>query len=448
MASLSYSRWFNQGVFSLTNRIAVVVFGFLNFFFLVRLLPKEDIGVWVLFTSVTAIIETVRNGFIRNPFISMVVSAPLKERKTIITASLVLHCLLAFGLSIVLLLGAIPLSAFWTAPGLDELFFLYAANNIIFVPFLHFEYLQMARSNFRAILIPNVVRLAVTSLFIMTCYAVGHRFSLIDLAWVQIGATFLATVVGYFFVRGYPFGNGIVNRKLVKELFHFGKYTFGTNISSMFVKSTDSWMIGRMVSTAGVALYNPAVRLASLVEVPTLAIASVVFPKVPEKMRQRGKEGVRDIYTKSVSLILAAMLPVTAGLYVFAEEVVTMVFGEPYLDAAPILRVTLFYTLIIPFNRQFGTVMDSLKNPKINFYLLVMAAALNIIFNYFFLMAYGVIGSAYGTLLSYCIVFLFNQVILYRMYGINTWRVVEAIPEWYRLGWETVKKRIVNFAVQ
>lgn len=359
-----------------------------------------------------------------------------------------LHCLLAGLLSILLLLGAIPLTRFWAAPGLAELFFLYALNSIIFVPFLHFEYLQMARSNFRAIFISNFARLGATALFVATAYVAHFEFSLVGLAWVQIGATVLGAVIGYSFVRGPAFGGGNVTIGRLKQLFHFGKYTFGTNISSMFVKSTDSWMIGRMVSTTAVAIYNPAIRIANLVEVPTLAIASIVFPRVPEKMRQQGKGGVRDIYTKSVSLILATMVPIVVVLYIFAEDVIRLIFGAPYLDAAPILRVTLFYTLIVPFNRQFGTIMDSLRNPKINFYLLVMVAVLNVVFNYIFLQMFGLIGSAYGTLLSYCIVFLLNQVILHRMYGINTWRVLEAVPEWYRVGWDVVKKRIAKFALQ
>ena len=62
MASHAYSRWLSTGAFSLMNRITVVFFGFLNLLFMVRMMPKSLIGIWVLFTSVTAILETIRNG--------------------------------------------------------------------------------------------------------------------------------------------------------------------------------------------------------------------------------------------------------------------------------------------------------------------------------------------------------------------------------------------------
>jgi O-antigen/teichoic acid export membrane protein len=413
---------------------------------MVRMMPKTDIGIWVLFTSVTAILEMIRHGFIRNPFITHLVSADVNDKKDVITTSLVLHSILSVVISILLIAGAIPLTKFWDAPGLDTLFYLYALNNIIFTPFLHFEYLQTAESNFKAIFISNLFRLSVLGVYIIVVYFLHQRPTLAELAIVQIIATAAGAYVAYRYVRNMAGIFSKVDWPLFKELFHFGKYTFGTNISSMFIKSTDTWIIGRLIGPAAVAIYNPALRISNLVEVPTLTISNIVFPHVPQKMKERGKEGVRDIYIKSVSIILAAMIPMVVPLYIFSEQIITIIFGTEYIEAAPILRVTIFYSLIIPFNRQFGMLMDGLKNPKINFYLLVMVAVLNVIFNYVFLMMFGLIGSAYGTLLSYCIVFILNQIILYRMYDINTFKVFEAIFDWYKLGWEIFRKRIVKLA--
>ena len=161
-------------------------------------------------------------------------------------------------------------------------------------------------------------------------------------------------------------------------------------------------------------------------------------------MAESGNQGVQDVYIKSVSLILAMMLPGIIPLYFLSDFVIRVIFTSNYLDAAPILRVTLFFTLLIPFNRQFGTVMDALKRPKKNFYLLVMMVVLNITFCYLFLHRYGVIGAAYATLLSYCIIFVLNQMILYRLYGINTLKVFPAIIDWYRTGWNIFRTRILK----
>jgi lipopolysaccharide exporter len=411
-----------------------------------RMLPKSDIGIWVLFTSVASILEMIRNGFIRNPFITHLVAAEEEDKKNIVTSSFILHCLLSLFVTAFLIFGAAPLADFWNATGLAQLFYIYAVNNLIFILYHHFEYIQVAKSKFNANFFSNVFRLGLFAIYIIILFVFKIEVTLVDLAIMQTITTFLGCFVAYYFVRESIEYSKIVDWKLVKELFHFGKFTFGTNISSMFVKNTDSWMIGRMISTAGVAIYNPAVRISNLVEVPTLAIANVLFPQVTKRMKENGNEGVRDIYIKSVSLILAITIPMAIPIYIFPDLVVTVIFGKEYLDASPILRVTLFYTLIIPFNRQFGTVMDGIKKPRLNFYLLIMVAILNLVFNFYFLSTIGVIGAAYATLLSYCIVFILNQIILYRMFKINTFSVFVNIFNWYKVGWEIFSKRVLKLA--
>jgi lipopolysaccharide exporter len=411
-----------------------------------RMMPKSDIGMWVLFTSVTAILEMVRVGFIRNPFITHFVSADEQERKTIMTSSFILHCILSLLITLLLIFGAVPLADFWNASGLARLFLVYAVNNIIFIPYHHFEYIQQAQLKFKGIFVTNVFRLGILAFYIIAMFFLKNPPSLFELAVVQGIATLIGCFIGYSFIRGTFHYDRRVDGKLMKELFHYGKFTLGTNISSMFVKNTDSWMIGRMISTAGVAIYNPAVRISNLVEVPTLAIAGVFFPQVAQKLKERGKDGVRDIYIKSVSLILALTIPMVLPLYIFAELAITIIFGREYLEAASILRITLFYTLIIPFNRQFGTVMDGIKKPKINFYLLVLVAVLNVAFNFYLLQMFGVIGSAFATLLSYAAVFILNQIILYNMFRINTLDVFKGIIEWYKLAWTVFCRKVLRLA--
>jgi len=416
---------------------------------MVRLMPKSEIGVWSLFLSVTTILELLRNGFIRNPMITHLVSAPTADEKgRIITASWVLHLFLVLFTSLVLIIAARPLTQFWDAPQLDLLFYIYVIRGIVLIPCLQFEYLQQTEADFRAIFLANLARLLPVGFYLtykyfqIEYYHTGDPPTLLSISIVQLISTIASVAVGYYYVRNATIIYPKVDRQAINTLMHFGKYTLGTTISSMVIKSTDSWMIGRMISTDGVASYNPALRISNLIEVPTLAVASLVYPQVDKKMREEGNRGVEDVYVKSVSVILAMMLPLILPLYFFSDLIIRLIFTENYMEAAPILRVTIFFTLIIPFNRQFGTVMDALKRPKLNFYLLLLMGVLNIIFNYFLLLAYGPIGAAYGTLISYIIIFILNQVILFKIYGISTLKVFPAILDWYKTGWHMFRSKL------
>jgi O-antigen/teichoic acid export membrane protein len=342
------------------------------------------------------------------------------------------------------MITARPMGVFWNSADLQKLFFIYAINNILFIPFLHFEDLLTAGLKFKAVFLGNLVRVGLLTLFIGTSFFFRMDFNLVDLAIVQLLATVVAAVVLFPFVRDMVKYDRVMNRKLLADLFHFGKFTFGTNMSSMFIRSTDSWMIGRLMSTAAVAVYSPALKLANIFEVPTGAIANFIFPQIHSRMQEQGKDGVRHVYLKSVSLMLALILPMVLPLFVFSEFFIGVIFGNEYLEAADILKVTILYSLILPFNRQFGTVMDGLKKPRINFYLLVLTAVMNVLFNYLGLKYYGLIGSAYGTLLSYVILFTFNQIILFRTFNINPVSAIPAVFQWYRTAWNLLAHRLTG----
>jgi O-antigen/teichoic acid export membrane protein len=440
------------GAYSLLNRISIAFFAMLSVFFMAHSISKEDMGVWALFLSVVSVLELVRNGFIRNPFITHVVSAEPKDRNEFTASSLALHCWLALITIVFLVIGARPLATLWKVPVLEDLFYIYALRSVVLIPSLHFEYLQQAQLEFRGVFINNALRAG-----LFACYNGAGYFmhlqndkfhpGLVELGWAYLITAAISVIMVYPIVSKLPFEVFPRNytKKTMVELTKFGKYTLGTVISSMVMRSTDSWMIGgSKYGAEGVGSYNPALRFANLVEVPTLAISSLVFPQVSGKMKERGAEGVKDIYIKSVSVILAIMLPLILPLYLFAEFFVRFMFGNDYMEAVPILQVTIFYTLIIPFNRQFGTVMDALKTPKINFYLLVMMVFLNAILNYYLLKYWGLMGSAYATLISYLIIFVLNQLILWRMFSVNTFKVIPATFEWYFVGWEIFQTKVLK----
>ena len=416
MATKSY--WIKSGSYTLLQRVSVLGFGMLNVMMLARMLDKPEFGLWTLFLSIGGFLEVLRNGFIRNPLVATL-SHEDTDRGKVMTSSFYLNTVISVVMMLVLLIAAQPLSRFWDVPGLESMVYVYAVSNLIFIFFSHFEYIQHASLDFRGIFISYFVRTAVLTLYIAYHFFVVGGIDLFQTAIAQAVGLFVGMILGYGFAKKHLQFDFKHLRDKINELLHFGKYTFGTNISTMIMKSTDTWMLGRIINSDAVAEYNPAIRIANLVEVPTLAVASVVLPQVSKSQKDAGKQGVKVLYEKSVGIILAAMLPAIAFLLVFTDWITTLLFGSEYLSSVPIIHVTIFYALIIPYLRQFGTVLDAMKKPKVNFYFVLVTALLNVIFNYIFISQMGVIGAAYGTLVSYIISLIGSQVILYKMYGIN-----------------------------
>ena len=74
----------------------------------------------------------------------------------------------------------------------------------------------------------------------------------------------------------------------MKKLFNYGKYAFGTSVSSTVFSSIDQMMLGSYLSAAAAGIYNIAVRVTNLVEIPTNAIAAIVFPQSAKRVGDQG----------------------------------------------------------------------------------------------------------------------------------------------------------------
>lgn len=430
------SYWFKSGLYTFLERGGALIFGFGSFFFLVRVLSREDFGVWALFLTITSVIEAARNGLIQNAQVRFLITAKKKDEKArISTASLILNVILTVLSVLIMLLFARTAGEMWETPVLAPMFHIYALTTVLLIPFSQFNFIQQANLNFKGIFYSNFIRQSFLFIYIFTAFWFEYKISLILLSWVLAIAAAFAAFISFLFAREHMVFAKKPDWMYVKKLFHFGKYVFGTNVSSIFYKSIDQMMLGSFISTGSVAIYNTAVRISNLVEVPTTSVASIVFPQSARKMKSEGKEAVKDLYEKSVAVILALIIPAMAFILIFPEFVILIVAGDKYLDTADILRVTILFSLFIPFQRQFGTVMDSSGKPKWNFFFMLSGAVLNVVFNYFFIMNMGIIGAAYGSLSSYILIFIVNQIILYKYLKVRTFNIIRYCWKFYKEAW-------------
>lgn len=414
------SYWISSGIFSILQRFSTIFLNFGGFYFLVRVYSKSDFGVWALFTTITALVEVARNGLIRNAQVKFLSSTDASEASLINTASLGINIIFSLFISL-LIVGLAPfLSALWKAPDLEVMLYYYVLTIFALLPSSQFEYIQHANRNFSGVFMANFVRYSLIFIYIAASYFAGGDLSLLTLVNFQTFAALIGSLVAYGYVRKYLNFAPKLDKVWLSKVFHYGKYTFGTNISSMLNKNIDQALLGAILGPVAVASYAAAIKISTLIEAPTLAVASIVFPESARRMKEEGKSAVKLLYEKSVGVLLAIIFPALLFTLIFPKYIILFIAGEEYLSTVPILQVTILYSVFVPFARQFGTVLDSMGKPKINFYFVVGGAAVNVAFNYFFISAFGVIGAAYGTLSTFTVIFILNQVILRKILEVDT----------------------------
>ncbi|GHB61433.1 flippase [Persicitalea jodogahamensis] len=411
--------WLISGTLSILQNFSGVLFGFASFFILVRSVSKSDFGSWVLFMSTIMIMESIRTGLIQTALIRYLAANEPDKHPPIITASAILSGIVTVLCVVLNVLFSGYLAALWDSPQLVDLFLVYNIGFILSGFLNLFNYIEQAYLSFKGIFLTNLVRQALFFLFVAVAFFVDYPIQLIELVWVQVFSLLAAAILAYFFVKDKLRFSLADSRAWTSKLFGYGKYAFGTLISSMLSGTLDQMMLGAMLSPASSGAYNIAVRIANLTDIPTNAMAVVVFPQSAKRMAEEGKSAIKYLYERSVGITLAILLPMILFLYFFADWTINMIAGERFDDSIPLLKITLLYSLLVPFGRQFGNILDSIGKTKITFLVVLLNTVINLGLNFLLIKKIGIMGAAYATLTSNFIGFIIAQIILKKEASVN-----------------------------
>ncbi|WP_262247674.1 flippase [Parapedobacter soli] len=430
------SYWIRSGTVSVLQQISNFIIGFGSFFFLVRLTSKDDYGTWVLFLSTISLLEIARNELIQNALIKYVSIAENNTRQKIIFTSFIINMGMT-GILALVLVGISPfLSRIWDAPVLINMFLLYLISFFITGIQTQYNSIEQAYLDFRSLFLSSFLKQFFFLTVLVIAYVLKYELTLIQLTEFHVVSTIVGAIVSWCYARKHLTFNCKFDFGWAKKLLNYGKYTMATSLHATFSNVMDQMMVGGMLSSGAVSSFNIANRISNMAHIPTNAMATIVFPQGAIRFESEGKNAMKLLYEKSVGSILAIVTPAVVVLYLFAEPIIHIFAGERYLDAAPLLRVTLLYCLLIPYSRQTGTILESTGNTKLNFLIVLFTSSFNIILNIFLISKYGVIGAVYGALLARIVFFVTARYYLKKLFQINLWApwkyAILFYPEIYR----------------
>ena len=408
------SYWLKAGSYSFLQNITNLLFGFGGFFLLVRVLSKDQFGVWVLFITVTSILGMIRQSLLRNGLIIFLADNKKYDENEVRFSSLILNILITAAGICIIFVTAPFLSDLWKAPELTFILRIFCLTALILVPFTQLEYYFQAKLNFKAIFIGNLLRNGSFFAFVCGVYF-GMIPSLLDiLVLLHLASGAIGSLTYIYLGRNDMIRVASLNWRYIKALFAYGKYVLGTGLSAILNTSVDQFMIGSLMDTASVALYNASNRVVTLVSIPSTVIASIVFPKSAEVGAEKKLSALKDLYEKSLAVNMAIIFPAVAVIMIFPALIIKIVAGSEYLEAVPYLRWMMIIAIFIPPARLFGTILDSLGKPQINFYVTSISAVINVGLNYFLIKEYGVLGAIFGSIIVLLVAFVVMQIILKR----------------------------------
>jgi len=414
-----------------------LLFGAGTFILLARGMDKPQYGAWMLYLSVVGFIEVARIGLLKNPLIREAQKAGTSFAR-VQAAALAIN--LAYGLLITGILFTLrgSIADMWGAPELHELLEIYFFGFWAFVLYSHLDFIQSANLNFRGNALGIIAEKGVFFIGILALIWQNQVGDIRNFGYLHLGSVCVGVLVSassawrYFKIIRKP------QWATVRSLLTYGKYTLGTNLGAILLRSIDTWMIGILMNPAAVATYNVAMRVASLFEAPTQALAQILFPKAVHELKREGSSAFKRLYERSVSIILLPTIPFVIGVMIFAESIVSLLAGPEYIESANILRITILFGLLIPFNKQLGILLDADGKAKLNMLFVFRNALVNTALNFILINYYGVLGAAVATALTFSSSLVLDQRFAFRTYGVTMKGVFYSMNYWI----QTIKSKI------
>jgi PST family polysaccharide transporter len=138
----------------------------------------------------------------------------------------------------------------------------------------------------------------------------------------------------------------------------------GDNLLTVWVDSLDYLMIGRIYNATSLAIYTLAYRLPEMLVINILwTMTTVLFPTFSSL--QEDKEALKKIFLSVVRYIELLVTPMCIGMFVAADPIIRVVFGEQWIASIPILRVLSLYALVVSIGFNAGDIYKAVGRPDI-----------------------------------------------------------------------------------
>ncbi|MEX0921655.1 MAG: oligosaccharide flippase family protein [Rhodovibrionaceae bacterium] len=222
--------------------------------------------------------------------------------------------------------------------GLSRLFLLIAAplhlaNNLLMAVLLGRQ--KLLQWNLLRLVQPFCYLLALLALWAGEAVSVPHTLAAFIASSLAVTLTILP--VGLRALRG------AASAAPVAAVVGYAARVHLQALCMIVVRRIDQALISLYLLAADLGLYVVALALASALDMLSGTISMVAFPKVSGQLEDAGKRALFGRYFRfNLALLLAGAL----ALWLFGEWLLALLFGAPFREAGPVLRILVLAAVI------------------------------------------------------------------------------------------------------
>lgn len=388
-----------KGVWGLADKALPVVYGVAFVVLVIRVLPEEEFGNFVLIQEIFLIISGFAQGFALQPLLKFAAEEN-SESHGIVSAGFMLNAAFTLLCALALVTMRQPLGALLNSPMLSPL--------LLYVPAMLAASLMR---NFTMVVLQTKFKIkeifwtdaahflgAPILVYIMSKM---HQFdTALDLIMINIISLSVSSVVGALLSWNMLSLRFNVNKGEVRKLWDYGKYSLGGIVSFLVATKSDSFILSAFTGPVQVAIYNSVKVFIRIYDMVTQVVQMFIFPAVSRLSSRGESNSLKVLLEKSILFSTIGMLPVFVLFAAVASPLVDIVYQGRYGEAIPMLQLFALLSFLVPITAVATSTLLGLGHARLGFVLSVQSFVASVALYLVCIPLLGVLGATIGYILS------------------------------------------------
>jgi O-antigen/teichoic acid export membrane protein len=392
-------KYLGKGLWALADKGLPVFYGVAFVVLVIRVLPEEEFGNFVLVQEIFLIISGLAQGFALQPLLKFAAEENA-ESKGIISAGFMLNTVFMLLCALILIAVRQPLSAILNSPMLAPLL-LYVPAMLVASLLRNFTLvLLQTRFMIKEIFWVDTVHFLGAPLLVYIVSKMNRFDTAFDLILINIISLSFSSIMGVWLSWSMFSVKLSVKREDVQKLWDYGKYSLGGIVSFLFNTKSDSFILSAFAGPVQVAVYNSVKVFVRVYDMATQVVQMFVFPAV-SRLSAKGEIGtLKTLLEKATLFTTVGMVPVFVLFVALASPLVTIVYQGRYAEAIPMLQMFSVLSFIVPLTAVATNTLLGLGQARLGFIISIQSFVASITLYLVCIPLFGVSGATVGYVLS------------------------------------------------
>ncbi len=397
--TVEFGKYLGKGIWGLADKTLPVVYGVAYVLLVIRVLPQEEFGNFVLTQEIFLIITGLAMGFALQPLLKY--AAESQEEPTgIVTASLLFNLPFTTGCALFIVLFRAPLSAILNSPTLEPLLLYIPA--MLAASFIRNKALILLQARFRIreVFLVDAAHFLGAPLLIWISSRLNMFHSALDLVIINIISLSASSLVGLIYTRSMIRLTLRPPRRDIERIWNYGKFSLGGIMSYLVYTKVDSFILSAATGPVQVAIYNSVKVFTRIYDMVAQVVQMFVLPAVSRLSAEGREESRKVLVEKAIAFSTIGMIPVFLFLLLLAGPMIDILYGGRYNEAVPLLQILSVLTVIVPLIAVASNTLMGLGQARVSFVLSVQILITSMIIYLALIPPFGALGAAIGYVLS------------------------------------------------